>query len=337
MKRATALVTISFFMSVSAICPAWSWGSDGHRTVGMIADILLQQQPEIADRVRQILGESNLSEVSVWADCAKGYRACRRPPTDEEKAFARQNPRHHAFHYTDVPIQQSQYRAGTAGTGSDDVVQVIKHAINVLRGRAPNQGPATLNQRNALWLIDHLVGDMHQPLHVGAIYFDGECAQVVDPNVVGAGQLDFGIGSTVASTRGGNDLMISKSRNLHSYWDSGTVTGAMRLVGVRDKSIDDFAMTIVRNPPSGWQTAGDPETWPTQWATETLPLSHEALTRLKIGPGELITGGPGGRCTWAVGSLPRDYTRWANQQALAQLGKAGFRLAALLQAAFERR
>ena len=72
--------------------------------------------------------------------------------------------------------------AAHSTTGSDDVVQVVKHAFNVLRGRAPNQGPAILNQRNALWLLDHLVGDMHQQLHVGAIYFDGECAQVVDPS-----------------------------------------------------------------------------------------------------------------------------------------------------------
>jgi len=330
MKLAATILT-TLFLALAPIRSAWPWGADGHRTVGMIAEILLEQQPAISGRVRQILGENRLSDVSVWADCAKGFRACRRPPTDEERAFAQQNPKHHAFHYTDVPIQQSQYRAGTAGTGSDDVVQVIKYAVNVLRGRTPNQGPASLNQRSALWLLVHLVGDIHQPLHVGAIYFDRECAQVVDPNVVGAGQPDFGIGSTVASTRGGNDLKISKSQNLHSYWDGGTVTGAMRLLGIRDKSIDDFATAIIRTPPRTWQTAGDPETWSTQWATEILPLANAALTRVQIGPGELLTGGPGGRCTWPVAHLERDYTHWANQQALAQLGKAGFRLAAMLQ------
>jgi len=331
-----ATILTSLFLVFAPMRSAWPWGADGHRTVGLIADIILEQQPALNDRVRQILGESGLAEVSVWADCAKGFRICRRPLTEEEKAFTHDNPKHHAFHYTDVPIQQSQYRAGTAGTGSDDVVQVMKQAVNVLRGKAPNQGPAILNQRNALWLLAHLVGDIHQPLHVGAVYFDGDCTQIVDPNVVGAGQPDFGIGSTVASTRGGNDLMISKSRNLHSYWDGGTVTGAMRLVGVRDKSIEEFAMAIARNPPRGWQTAGDPETWSTQWATEIMPLAHQALTRLHIAPGELVTGGPGGHCTWSVGPLPRDYTSWANQQALVQLGKAGFRLAALLQAALGR-
>ena len=80
-----------------------------------------------------------------------------------------------------VPIQQSQYRPGTAGTRENDVVQIIKQAVNILRNRAPNDGPATLTKRQALWVLAHLVGDIHQPLHVGAIYFDRDCEEVVDP------------------------------------------------------------------------------------------------------------------------------------------------------------
>src|SRR5262249_8765351 len=93
--------------------------------------------------------------------------------------------------------------------------------------------------------------------------------------------------------------------------------------GIRDKSIDDFATAIIiRTLPRAWQTAGDPETWSAQWATEILPLANAALTRVQIGPGELVTGGSGERCTWPVAHLERDYTRWANEQALVQLGKA---------------
>jgi hypothetical protein len=282
------------------------------------------------------LGENSLSDVSVWADCAKGFRYCQRNPTPEEQAFADQNPRHHSFHYTDVPIQQSQYRAGTAGTGTDDVVQVIKQAVNVLRGRAPNQGPAVLNEREALWLLVHLVGDTHQPLHVGAVYFDKECDEVVDPNVVGAGKPNFGIGSTVASTTGGNDLKIGNSKNLHSFWDGGTVTGAMRILNIRNRSIKDFATAIVNNPPTGWETSGDPETWSAQWATEIMPLANNAITRVDIGEGTPADGDgeQGPKCTWPV-TLDRGYNQWANQQTLNQLGKAGFRLAALLRTAFQ--
>ena len=133
---------------------AAAWGGDGHRTVGMIADLILEQHPTTRDKVRQILGES-LSEASLHADCAKGFRYCNRDPTPEEKAYAQRNSNHHDYHYTDVPIQQGAYKAGTAGTADNDIVLVLAHAINVLRGKAPNEGPATLSEREALWLIAH--------------------------------------------------------------------------------------------------------------------------------------------------------------------------------------
>ena len=94
----------------------------------------------------------------------------------------------------------------------------------------------------------------------------------------------------------------------------------------------DFANYIVGHPPAGWQTAGDPETWPEQWGTEIMPLANAALSRIEIGDAtHAETEERGPKCTWPV-TLGRDYAAWANQQALAQLGKAGFRLAALVRA-----
>src|SRR5262249_28840072 len=151
---------------------AFSWGGQGHHVVGMIADLILQSDPVAREKIRSLLGDVSLSEAAVRADCAKGFRYCRRDPTPEERTYAEHNPRHHSFHYTDVPIQQSKYAVGTPGTGADDVVQIIRYATSVLRNQAPLQGPATLNQREALWVLAHLVGDIHQPLHVGSIYFD---------------------------------------------------------------------------------------------------------------------------------------------------------------------
>ena len=134
-------------------------------------------------------------------DCAKGWRACQRPLSADEPDYVQHNPQHLVFHYTDVPVQQKQYRLGTAGTRGDDVVQIAKQSVNILRDRAPNQGPAVLSKRQALWVLAHMVGDLHQPLHVGALYFDRDCEEPVDPNVVGAGLPGFGIGSTVVSTQ----------------------------------------------------------------------------------------------------------------------------------------
>jgi S1/P1 Nuclease len=314
--------------------PAWPWGSDGHRTIGMVADLLLQNAPASRDAVSQILGGISLSEASVFADCAEGWRACQRPLSADEQDYVQHNPQHRSFHYTDVAIQQRQYQLGTAGTRGDDVVQIAKQSVNILRNRAPNQGPAALSKRQALWVLAHMVGDLHQPLHVGALYFDRDCEEPVDPNVVGAGLPGFGIGSTVVSTHGGNDLKMPNGDSFHvRYWDEGTVRGAMRLQN--SQTIADFAQAIINRPPVGWKTTGDPESWPAQWATEILPIAESALTEIEIGDATK-TNSPGKKptCTWPV-TLPRAYTQWANQQALTQLGKAGFRLAAILRVIFE--
>jgi S1/P1 nuclease len=307
--------------------PARPWGLDGHRTIGAVADLILKDEPAGAV-AREILG-TTLSEAGTWADCAKGY--CGRPLSPDERAYVQANPQHKEYHYTDIAIQQTSYQLGTAGTRNDDVVQIINQTVAVLRGGAANQGPAVLDQKSALWVMAHMVGDVHQPLHVGAIYYDQSCDNVVDPNVTGAGQPNFGIGVTSVSTHGGNDLQLPNKKSFHVYyWDRGVVTGAMRLADVRNKSIDDFAQYIVAHPPVSSDTAGDPSTWAAQWATEVMPIANAALTKITIGQPSRQAG----RCTWPV-KFDREYTEWANQQALALLTKAGFRLAAMVRAVLQ--
>ena len=138
----------------------------------MIADLILKSDPA-GTAATQLLGGQSLSEASVWADCAKGF--CHRPLSVDEQAYVENNPQHKGYHYTDVAIQQPQYKLHTAGTRDDDVVQVSKQAINILRGRPPNQGPAVLDRKSALWVLAHMIGDIHQPLHVGAVYYDQDC------------------------------------------------------------------------------------------------------------------------------------------------------------------
>jgi hypothetical protein len=316
-QRVARTAAALFIFTVST-CPAWAWGLRGHQIIGMIADIRLANDQAGAD-AKMVLGGASLSEAATWADCAKG-RFCGKLSKDE-KVYVEQNPLHRAYHYTDVPIQQSRYQLGAAGTRDNDIVQVTKQAINVLLGRVPNDGPAKLDRKSALWVMAHMVGDLHQPLHVGAIYFADDCAEPIDPN---------NYTDPVVTTKGGNYLMVSKRVNLHNYWDDGTVTGAMRLAGAR-KSVGDFANFIVANPPRDWKTTGDVATWPEQWATEILPIAKAALTDVKIGEG-VRNSSP--NCTWPV-TLNREYTGWAREQARNELAKAGFRLAAVIRATMQ--
>ena len=73
--------------------PAWPWGLDGHRAIGMVADILLAKDPAGA-AANQLLGGSSLSEAATWADCAKGF--CGALTADERDYVdqIRATPRH---------------------------------------------------------------------------------------------------------------------------------------------------------------------------------------------------------------------------------------------------
>jgi hypothetical protein len=332
LHRIFACALLTFFLSAG---PAWSWSGKGHRMVGAIADEVLKKSPATEAKVRDILGGKTLATVSVWADCAKGFRYCQRVPTHEEQAFTARNPEHHNFHYADIPYQQGAYVDASAGTAKYDIVHVINQAVAVLRGNAPANDSINLTRREALWLLAHVVGDIHQPLHVAALYFDKDCHDVVDANIVGAGQPNFGIGTTVSETTGGNDLMKG-SNNLHHYWDANAVDKAMNRAGFTASATAKFVKYVVKHPPKNWKTDGDPATWPAKWATEVMPLGRFAYEGVRLGQARHPDPPHPTRltCTAALTYEP-NYDTDSAKVALRQLGKAGFRLAALLTAIFE--
>ena len=225
-KIGAALLAVS-----TAIVPiaAGAWDYPGHRIVGEVADVVLKQHhPKAHARVRALLDlkdasgkvvdKRSLGDVAVFPDCAKDEEEyCRRLPSQEEIAYAARNPKHQAFHFTNTPMQLKAYLAGGVGTSSIDIVQMIAYAVAQLRGASPAaKDNVSLTDSEAVWLLAHLVGDIHQPLHVGAKYFDKECEKGVDPYS----------GGEFTMTLGGNRINLAATPpavppapNLHLYWD----------------------------------------------------------------------------------------------------------------------
>ena len=347
-------ITLQILAVASALAlptPAFAWAYPGHRIVGTIADLVLQAHyPEVYKRVQGLLTikgpdgkevKRTLGEVAVFPDCAKNDpRFCGRVPTQEELDYAARNKSHGAFHFTDVPIEQHRYKPGSAGTGEIDIVQMIEYAVAQLRGKSPPQKPnVNLTDPEAVWLLAHLVGDLHQPLHVGAKYYEKTCRKGVDPNKTGEPP-DFGIDKTVAETQGGNKILLTAkepavgpAEQLHLYWDLTAVAQAMQAVGLHD-SEPEFARLLAGKAPDGWETPGDAGTWAAKWTNEIIPIAAEAHRRLSIrrkGEPEIKNGKLD--CRWQT-TLDKSYQDWAKEQARTQLAKAGFRLAALFVAIF---
>jgi len=310
--RAVLLVLAAIMLASTT----FGYGPEGHQTVGAIADKLIANSPNTVAHVRALIGNETLEHASTWADdCKYNFN----PRDHDMAAFVSANPHvhgskgphdHHAYHYTDIPIQETRYRAGSVGAKPIDVVHMLRNCIAILEGHSnATNNPTGITQKTALRLLVHYVGDIHQPLHVGTAYF-GKNAQLVNPNTTTGAQADDG-----------GNLIKFRRTNLHVYWDTTAVQNAMAAANVQTPRA--FARTIIRNPPPGWETSSSVSGWAVKWADEALPIATEAYTKLyfRVNP-------PG----WSAQTRNlAAYDQWAAAQVRTEIARAGYRLAAILK------
>src|SRR2546430_11708605 len=231
--------------AVALRASTFAYGPVGHEIVGAIADERLANTPEAA-KVNALLDGLTLEKAAVIADEIKGwdkngandprsfrYSAHRnidrqlrdfwkanRPTHEMNSAI----PSHHWFHYTDVPILPPQkYRDGSAGRSEWDIVHMIPFCIDVLQGRVADQNERKITKPVALILLAHYVADIHQPLHVGAAYFDAE-GRATDPDK----------DKSALADKGGNTFTLElrdepprrrgiRKKKFHGFWDYDAV------------------------------------------------------------------------------------------------------------------
>lgn len=311
---------VGVLLALCANSPA-AFGNEGHQIVGDIADQQLAGSHAEREVKRLLLPGETLSSVSVWADCAKSYCGAL---TDEMKTFVRANPRHHDYHFADVPYQLERYQFPSVGTSENDVVHILQQCVSVLRGNTgAAENPHRLTGRQAPLLLAHLVGDVHQPLHVGTGYIDDN-----DDFVIPSSQADVDDGK-VLSTHGDNYLQLG-SRPLHSYCDTDTIKSAMRRA--KRTSPVDYATWLLTTRPAPPHEVGDPASWPERWANESLALAKTAHETVSIGERTEAQDRYGGsHVTWPV-TVPLSYLRTAPSTAEKAIANAGYRLTEVLRA-----
>lgn len=317
-----------FLLAAGLLLPgsARAWGGDGHETVGYLAAQLIAGSHAERKVAQMLNAGETLATAAEWPDCAKGYRYCHETPTEEMADFSQRNSNHHHYHYTDVPFQLAAYSATAPGAGKDDVVHILQDAIHVLKGEPVADPAHVLTPREALFIVAHMVGDIHQPLHVGAAYIDAQ-GQFVVPQTADEEQATF--------TQGGNRLCHS-AKGLHSYWDDDLVVKAM--MGAGATSPEEFALTLVKQAKRVKASRGAAISWPERWASETLRVSKQHLSTLTVlrqhAQGAKVpcqVSGPRGEgVAWDI-EFPEGYAADGTRAAREQLAKAGARLAHLLK------
>jgi hypothetical protein len=327
---------------------ASAWGYQGHKVVGSIADRLLkpaakQQVRDILgenldlrrlapwlDCVRSVVRHddgtfhyevdpdhleyevpctpfNSTQERARLVDYAKrNWFTCSYKPDGFERGCL------NTFHYENVPIQRGGFdrKLHPLGTEDSDLVAAVGAAIAVLSDKPiPSPFPFSIkDKREALFLLAHLVGDLHQPLHVGAVFLDADGSQV-DPEA--ASSID-----PANDTFGGNAIQ-DQNINLHHEWDDiPTDIGEASTQELRDD-----AKNVA-------PTQGPPQDWPAIWASESILVARDAFKDLTFKRVE-----PPPRVQWTVVfSDHAAYLRSMDAIKRRQLARGGARLAEILNA-----
>lgn len=148
-------------------------------------------------------------------------------------------------------------------------------------------------------LLSHYVGDIHQPLHVSAVYLNAR-GNVVDP--------DQGTFDPRTKTVGGNSIFDNGTK-LHHAWDQ--VPNALKP--------DQLGVSGIAEAQAIPPRSGDIITWPAQWATDTMHSAAPAFAGATFSAEDPSKH-------WEV-TLPPNYASEREIVQRTQLLKAGARLA----------
>lgn len=141
------LLATIFFLSVNS---SFAWGVLGHRIVGEIADSYLSKHAR--KEIRSILGFESVAMASNWADFIK---------SDPNFKYL------YNWHFSDIPGGLSH--DAVMDFFAKDTITDAFNKINFIKNELKNNRQNLSQETKVLYLrmLIHIVGDIHQPLHVG--------------------------------------------------------------------------------------------------------------------------------------------------------------------------
>ena len=201
-------VSLLFFIAGHA----FGWGQTGHRVVGEIAEQHLTRKAR--KNLRQLLGNESLAMASTWMDFIKS-----------DSAYDHT----HTWHYVTIPDGQTYEASEKEPQG--DAIQTVDRLMAELKSGALDRAQQVV----AVRYLVHLIGDIHQPLHVGR-----------------------------GDDKGGNAVAVTwfrQSSNLHRVWDSDIIDGQQMSYTEWVRVIDHPTKAEIRQ----WQATGIRD-----WAYESM-------------------------------------------------------------------
>lgn len=167
--RLLLVIFLGFFNAQNAK----AWGPEGHAIVGKLAMQFVKD--DVRKNVLAILGKVPIDTAANWMDIMKSK-------TDYD--FMR------TWHYIDFPIEKNY-----SPNNEENIVNRLALTFNELKHK---NTLCEAQIQTDLYIILHLIGDLHMPLHTG---YDDDL--------------------------GGNKVMVQydtlKNHNLHRFWDEDII------------------------------------------------------------------------------------------------------------------
>jgi hypothetical protein len=238
LRRLRSVVVATLLVSLQTAPSVWAWGRLGHRLTARIAERHLN--PKAREAVKALLEEGeSLADASTWAD--------------EHKREIRGSA---PWHYVDVPLDEPRYDSRFSGPDPRHgcIVDKLTEFLNILG----NPDRPVEERRVALRFVVHLVGDLHQPLHVGD---NGDA--------------------------GGNRMQVrwfNRGSNMHRVWDSGIIERAGR-----DEDRWLAGLAAMDTPEARAKAmAGSVEDWATESLVAARGAYQDPTTGMRIKPGQRL-------------------------------------------------
>jgi hypothetical protein len=358
-------IAIAFF-AIFVLQNANAYGPVGHEIIGAIADEQLSHTPA-GPKAAALLDGMTLERASTIPDEIRGWdkngpddpAATHYPAYPKIDAQLRDYwkanphtkdvnaPSHHWYHYTDVPAADTQkYGDGKVGRSKWDIVHMIPYCIGVLKGEVPEDNDRKITKPIALILLTHFVGDIHQPLHVGAEFFDKEGHPINPDKIAGSLEDQGGNSLTLNLTSGGTEP--ARHAKFHGFWDSETVMANLpplaETLSKEEKHAKieaakkDLIHELLEHEPKNWRLPPSValKDYAEGWANEIMPLAREAHARLQYRDVKLRTNDDGSVVAAGFADEKKapdgvSYYDWSARTVRSQLQKAGWRLADLLE------
>ena len=213
--------TILFLFLYLPFC-SMAWGVLGHRIVGQVADSYLTKNTK--REIFKILGNESVAMTSNWPD------------------FIKSDP---SYKYLDV-WHYINLRSGLSETDlknylATDTVTDAYTKLNWLTAQLKNKELEQDKKVLYLRLLIHIVGDLHQPLHIGR-----------------------------AEDRGGNGVKVNWFKdpsNLHTVWDT-------KLIDSQQLSYTEYATSI------NYTTKAQRNEWQAEPVSEWIWQSYQHTEKI---------------------------------------------------------